>query len=88
MNLKPLGNRVLVLRDKEVNKTKGGIIIPDTITDKPTKGKVISISDEVDFVEIGNSVLFNKYGGTDLKIDDIDYLLVSKDDILGILKED
>lgn len=94
VNVKPLGDRVLVqpLEEKEV--IKGGIIIPDTAKEKPQEGKVVALGtgktdekgNKVDFtVKVGDRVLISKYGGTEIKVDDVSYLILREDDILGIL---
>ncbi len=94
VNVKPLGDRVLVqpLEEKEV--VKGGIIIPDSAKEKPQEGKVVALgtgkTDEkgkkVDFtVKVGDRVLISKYGGTEIKVDDVSYLILREDDIHGIL---
>jgi len=95
MSVKPLGNRVLVqpVEDQEVKK--GGIIIPDTAKEKPQEGKVIAVGtgkrDEhgklIPFeVKKGDRVLISKYGGTEIKIDGKDYLIMREDDILGVIE--
>jgi chaperonin GroES len=95
MNVKPLGDRVLVqpLEDQEVKK--GGIIIPDTAKEKPQEGKVVAIGtgkrDDngklIPFeVKKGDRVLISKYGGTEIKIDGKDYLIMREDDILGVIE--
>jgi chaperonin GroES len=95
MSVKPLGNRVLVqpVEDQEVKK--GGIIIPDTAKEKPQEGKVIAVGtgkrDEhgklIPFeVKKGDRVLISKYGGTEIKIDGKDYLIMPEDDILGVIE--
>jgi chaperonin GroES len=95
VKVEPLGDRVLVqpLEQKEVKK--GGIIIPDTAKEKPQEGKVIStgkgkVSDEGKVlpmdVKAGDRVLYGKYSGTEIKIDDQDYIIMHQDDILGILR--
>jgi chaperonin GroES len=92
--VKPLGDRVLVqpLEEKEVKK--GGIIIPDTAKEKPQEGTVVALGtgkrDEdgkkIEFnVKVGDKVLISKYGGTEIKIDGDNYLIMREDDILGIL---
>ena len=95
MKLKPLNDRVLVKRLEEEEKTKGGIIIPDTAKEKPMKGKVIAAgpgkaADDGKrvkmTVEEGNIVLFNKYAGTEVKIDGDEYLIMREDDILAIVE--
>jgi chaperonin GroES len=94
INVKPLGDRVLVqpLDEKEVNK--GGIIIPDTAKEKPQEGTVAAIGTgklddngkKIEFtVKVGDKVLISKYGGTEIKIDGGNYLIMREDDILGII---
>lgn len=94
INVKPLGDRVLVkpLEEKEVKQ--GGIIIPDTAKEKPQEGEVVAVGtgkvDEngkkIEFtVKKGDKVLISKYGGTEIKIDGTAYLIMREDDILGIL---
>ncbi|MGD1018945.1 MAG: co-chaperone GroES [Verrucomicrobiia bacterium] len=95
MSVKPLGDRVLVqpVEDQEVKK--GGIIIPDTAKEKPQEGKVVAVGtgkrDEhgklIPFeVKKGDRVLISKYGGTEIKIDGKDYLIMREDDILGVIE--
>ena len=92
--LKPIGDRVLVEPLDEKETVKGGIIIPDTAKEKPQEGKIVAIgtgkSDDngkkIDFVvKVGDKVLFSKYGGTEIKVDDKSYLFMREDDILGVL---
>jgi chaperonin GroES len=94
VNVKPLGDRVLVQPIEEQEVKKGGIIIPDTAKEKPQEGKVVALGtgkiDEhgkkIDFqVKKGDKVLISKYGGTEIKIDDETYLIMREDDILGII---
>lgn len=95
MKVKPLGDRVLVkaLEAKEVKK--GGIIIPDTAKEKPQEGEVIAVGkgkmlDNGNIValdvKVGNKVLFGKYAGTEITIDDKKYLIMHQDDIIGIIE--
>ncbi len=95
MNLKPLHDRVLVKRLEEEEVTKGGIIIPDTAKEKPIKGKVVAAgpgktSDDgkniAMAVKAGDQVLFNKYAGTEVKIDGVEHLVMREDDILAIIE--
>ena len=95
MNVKPLGDRVLVQPIEEQDVKKGGIIIPDTAKEKPQEGKVVALGtgkrDEdgklVPFtVKKGDRVLISKYGGTEIKIDGKDYLIMREDDILGVIE--
>jgi chaperonin GroES len=94
MKIKPMNDRILVLRVEEEQKTAGGIIIPDTAKEKPMEGKVVAvgpgkINDEghrmpLD-VKVGDRVLFSKYSGTEIKIDGVEHLFMREDDILGII---
>lgn len=94
VNIKPLGDRVLVRPIEEKEVKKGGIIIPDTAKEKPQEGEVVALGtgkrDEdgklIEFtVKQGDKVLISKYGGTEVKIDDTAYLIMREDDILGII---
>jgi chaperonin GroES len=95
MKVRPLNDRVLVVRVEEEQKTKGGIIIPDTAKEKPMEGKVIAAGpgklDETGKrtpldIKAGDRVLFSKYAGTEIKIDGIDHLFMREDDILGVIE--
>ncbi|MCJ7683978.1 MAG: co-chaperone GroES [Desulfobacteraceae bacterium] len=95
MKIKPLSDRILVIRVEEEKKTKGGILIPDTAKEKPQEGKVIAVGpgkvnekgDRISLdVKKGNRVLFGKYAGNEIKIDGVEHLIMREDDILGIVK--
>ncbi|MGA8242849.1 MAG: co-chaperone GroES [Desulfobacterales bacterium] len=95
MKIKPMNDRVLVLRVEEEQKTAGGIIIPDTAKEKPQEGKVIAVgSGKVGEdgkrvaleVKVGDRVLFSKYAGTDIKVDGVEHVFMKEDDILGVLE--
>lgn len=95
MKLKPLNDRVLVKRLETEERTAGGLYIPDTAKEKPSKGQVIAVGpgkvDEAGkripmAVNPGDQVLFNKYAGTEVKLDDIDHLVMREDDILAIIE--
>ncbi|RLC02217.1 MAG: co-chaperone GroES [Deltaproteobacteria bacterium] len=95
MSLRPLSDRILVERVDEDEKTKGGIIIPDTAKEKPAEGKIVAsgngrIGEDGKLlpmdVKVGDRILFSKYGGTDVKIDGIDYLILRQDDVLGVIE--
>ncbi|OQX61804.1 MAG: co-chaperone GroES [Desulfococcus sp. 4484_241] len=95
MKFRPLHDRILVKRVEEETKTKGGIIIPDTAKEKPIEGKVIAVGKgrvgedgKVVPLEIkkGDRILFGKYGGTEVKMDGEEYLIMREDDVLGILE--
>ena len=94
MTFRPLGDRVVVRRVEEEAKSKGGIIIPDTVKEKPQEGEVLSVGpgarDEdgkrilVD-VKVGDRILFGKWSGSEVKIDDEELLIMKEGDILGVL---
>jgi len=96
MKIRPLQDRIMVKRLEEEQKTKGGIIIPDTAKEKPIEGKVVAVGKgkvmedgkvlPLD-VKVGDKVLFSKYGGTEVKIDGEEYLIMREDDILGIIEK-
>ena len=86
MNFQPLGKRVLVERLEDVKTTASGIIIPDNAKDKPLSGKVLAVSSEVEGVSVGDSVVFAKYGGTEVVLDGKTYLVLKIEDVLGVLK--
>ncbi len=95
MAIRPLHDRILVKRVKEEETTKGGIIIPDTAKEKPIEAKVVAVGtgrilDSGELRELavkkGDLVLFGKYGGTEVKIDGEDHLILREDDILGIIE--
>jgi len=95
MSLRPLSDRILVERVAEDEKTKGGIIIPDTAKEKPAEGKIVATGNgrmgedgkllPMD-VKVGDRVLFSKYGGTEVKIEGIDYVIMRQDDVLGVVE--
>src|SRR6187399_553370 len=96
MKFGPLHDRVVVERVSAEEKTAGGIIIPDTVQEKPQQGKIIAVGpggrDEngklipID-VKVGERVLFGKWSGTEVKIDGHDYLIMKESDIMGVLEE-
>ena len=95
MSLRPLQDRILVERVEDDEKTKGGIIIPDTAKEKPAEGKVVAVGigrpgEDGKLLpmelKVGDSVLFSKYGGTDVKIDGNDYLIMRQEDVLGVIE--
>jgi len=94
MKLRPLQDRILVQRVPEEQTTKGGIIIPDTAKEKPAEGKIVAVGNgkvgddgkrvALD-VKKGDSVLFGKYSGTEVKIEGEEYLIMREDDVLGVI---
>lgn len=89
MTVKPLGERLLIKPVKEEKKTEGGIVLPDTAKEKPQKAEVVAIGDKVEDlnVQVGDKVIFAKYAGTEIKIDDEDYILIDANDILAKVTE-
>lgn len=95
MEVRPLHDRVLVKRSNEEEKSKGGIIIPDTAKEKPVQGKIMAVGSgrvsedgkvrPLD-VQKNDTILFGKYAGTEIKIDGEEFLMMREDDILGIIK--
>ena len=88
VNIKPLGDRVVVAPAPAEEKTSSGIIIPDTAKEKPQKGTIVAVSENEDnplTVRVGDVVLYGKYSGTELNIDGEDYLIMKEDEILAII---
>jgi chaperonin GroES len=95
MKIRPLQDRVIVRRLEEEEKTKGGIIIPDTAKEKPQEGKVIAVGKgkitedgkviPLD-VKVGDKILFGKYSGTEIKMEGEEHLIMREEDILGIIE--
>jgi len=95
MKLRPLQDRILVQRVKEEEKTKGGIIIPDTAKEKPIEGRVIAagkgkLSEKGKRMALevkkGDRILFGKYSGNEIKIEGEEYLIMREDDVLGVIE--
>jgi len=96
MKIRPLQDRVIVKRIEEAEKTKGGIIIPDTAKEKPMEGKVIAVGKgklmedgKVHALDVkaGDRILFGKYSGTEVKIDGEEHLTMREEDILGVIEK-
>ena len=96
MKIRPLQDRIIVKRIEEEEKTKGGLIIPDSAKEKPMEGEVISVGSgkvlengtkQVPEVKAGDRVLFGKYSGTEVKIDEVEHLIMREDDILGVIEK-
>jgi chaperonin GroES len=94
MKVKPLNDRVLIRRMEAEEKVKGGIIIPDTAKEKPLEGKVVAVgAGRIDEngkrvpmeVKVGDRVLIGKYSGTEVKIEDIEHVILKEDEILGVI---
>jgi len=95
MKIRPLHDRVLVKRLEPKEAVKGGIIIPETAKEKPQEGEVVAVGTgkvleggqvQPMNVKVGDKILFGKYAGTDVKIEDEEYLIMREDDILGVLE--
>lgn len=95
INIKPLHDRVMVRPMEEKETVKGGIIIPDTAKEKPQEGEIVAVGSGKTLddgsvskmsVKKGDKVIYSKYAGTEIKIDNQEYLLMREDDILGIIK--
>jgi chaperonin GroES len=96
MSIRPLQDRVIVARVKEETMTKGGIVIPDSAKEKPVEGKIVAVGNgkvledgtvrKLD-VKPGDTILFGKYAGTEIKIDGEDRLILREDDILGVIEK-
>jgi len=88
MNFQPLANRVLIEREEEATTTASGIIIPDNAKEKPLQGKVLAVGPDAkeEGISEGDTVVFAKYAGNEIVLDDKEYLILNSDEILGILK--
>jgi len=96
MKFKPLRDRVLVKYSEEAEKTAGGLYIPDTAKEKPQKGEVVAVGPgrvtedgklQPISVKAGDTVLFDKYSGSKVTMDDVEYLIIREEDILGIVEK-
>jgi chaperonin GroES len=95
MALKPLGNKVIIEVTESIEKTKGGILLPDTAREKPQEGKVIAVGTgkvlpngkvvPLD-VKVGDKILFGKYSGSEIKYEGKEYLIMNDDDLLAVIK--
>ena len=96
MNIRPLHDRIVVKRiEDEVEKTAGGLFIPDSAKEKPQQGEVVAVGNgkrndkgerDVLDVKAGDRILFGKYSGSDIKIDGVEYLIMREDEVLGVLE--
>lgn len=95
MNIRPLHDRVVVMRVEEERTTSGGIVLPDSATEKPSQGEILAVGNGklldsgetrgLD-VKVGDKILFGKYAGNEVKIDGEDYIVMREDDIMGVLE--
>ncbi len=86
VKFRPLKERVFVSYSAELEKTAGGLYIPDAAKEKPQRGKIEAIGSEVKDVKVGDIILFDKYSGSKITIDSSDYLILKEEDILGIIE--
>ncbi|TYP54237.1 co-chaperone GroES [Thermosediminibacter litoriperuensis] len=94
MNIRPLGDRIVIKVLEKEEKTKGGIVLPDTAKEKPQKGEVIAVGtgEIIDGkkvpleVKVGDKIIFSKYAGTEVKLDDEEYLILRQSDVLAIIE--
>ena len=96
MKIRPLQDRIIVKRIKEEEKTKGGIIIPETAKEKPSEGEIVAVGKGKVLdngtvlppdVKVGDRILFSRYGGSEIKIEGIEHLIMREDDILGVIEK-
>ncbi|HXG34607.1 MAG TPA: co-chaperone GroES [Bryobacteraceae bacterium] len=96
MNIRPLYDRIVVKRIEEKETVKGGIIIPDTAKEKPQEGEVVAVGKGKRLedgklvpldVKVGDRILFGKYSGNEIKIDDQEYLIMREDEVLGVIED-
>jgi len=87
--VQPLGSRVLVVVLAQENRTASGLVIPDTAKEKPQRGEVVAVGDDTDVIKVavGDRVLFPKYTGTEIRLDDRDHLIIEGTDLLAILRD-
>ncbi len=95
MNIRPLHDRVVVKREPDERKSPGGIVIPDTASEKPTFGKVIAVGQgkvlengkvRAPDIKVGDRVLFGKYSGTEVKVDNDDLIVMREDDVMAVVE--
>ncbi len=84
MRFRPLGNKIIVKR-KEETQTATGILLVDTRKDKPLEGEALAIGEDVDTVKVGEVIQFGKYSGSDIMVDGEEYILLSLDDVMGVI---
>ena len=96
MKIRPLQDRLLVKRVEEEERTKGGIIIPDTAKEKPVEGEVVAVGNgkvndqgkvQPLAVKKGDRILFGKYSGTEIKVDGVEHLILREEEVLGIIEK-
>lgn len=95
MNIRPLGDKVVLKAIERMERTKGGIVLPDTAKEKPMEGEIVAVGEGrlldngtkvAPTVKVGDRVIYSKYAGSEVKLDDQEFLIVSEKDILGIIE--
>lgn len=88
MKIKPLGDRVLLKTEKEEEKTKGGLFIPETAQEKTQSGVVVAVGDDKEAIKVknGDKVMYDKYAGTSIKLDEDEHLIVKMEDIIAVVE--
>ena len=95
MKIRPLQDRIIVKRIKEEEKTKGGLFIPETAKEKPSEGEIVAVGKGKVLengtvlppdVKVGDRILFSRYGGSEVKIEGVEHLIMREDDILGVIE--
>ena len=96
MKIRPLGDRILVKRLEQEQKTKGGIIIPDSAQEKPQEAEIVAVGDGRVLedgskrrleLKVGEKILFTKYSGTEIKLDGTEHLILKEEDVLGVIQK-
>lgn len=95
MNIRPLGDKVVLKAIERMERTKGGIVLPDTAKEKPMEGEIVAVGEGrlldngtkvAPTVKVGDRVIYSKYAGSEVKLDDQEFLIISEKDILGIIE--
>ncbi len=87
MKFKPLKDRVFVKYSEEAERTAGGLYIPESAKEKPQKGVIEAVGSEVKEIKVGDIILFDKYSGSKINIDNNEYLIIKEEDVLGIIQD-
>jgi Co-chaperonin GroES (HSP10) len=88
MSFKPIGQKMLVLPAEQRNTTEGGIYLPDQAIEKPQEAEVIAIGDEVTRVPVGSRIVYSRYSGHEVKVDDVIFLILVEDEVFGYFQEE
>ena len=83
--IKPLGDRVVAVREKAQEKTASGLYLPDSSKEKPVMAEIVAIGPEANALKVGDKIIYKEYSTTEVKVNDAEYLIVKQDDVLGVL---